>query len=63
MTVAHAAPNTTVNVMGTVNATTCDVTTEDKAVTNGELINVGGGSNGIVDLGEVEITDFEKKTY
>lgn len=37
------------------------LTTEDKAVTNGELINVGGGSNGIVDLGEVEITDFEKK--
>lgn len=35
MTVAHAAPNTTVNVMGTVNATTCDV------VANTQSINLG----------------------
>ncbi|EID7189956.1 type 1 fimbrial protein [Escherichia coli] len=35
MTVAHAAPSTTVNVMGTVNAATCDV------VANTQTVNLG----------------------
>lgn len=42
------AATETLNLSATIEAPTCD-------------LNVVGGSNGIVDLGEVEITDFEKK--
>ncbi|HEC5167861.1 TPA: type 1 fimbrial protein [Escherichia coli] len=35
VTAAHAAPNTTVNVMGTVNAATCDV------IANTQAVNLG----------------------
>ncbi|QIP58246.1 fimbrial protein [Hafnia alvei] len=56
MTVAHAAPNTTVNVMGTVNATTCDV------VANTQSINLGNAKP--TDFTAVNtVVDSTKQTF